>query len=52
MMSYKKSSQAKGIFERYLGINPVTNEVKSLLQKCEGVLGKVNRLNQTVEKIK
>jgi len=52
LMSYKKYTQAKDVFERYLKINPNDSDVKSLLQKCEGVLGKVNKLNQAVGKIK
>lgn len=52
LMSYKKYIQAKDVFKRYLRMNSDDNEVKSLLQKCEGILGKVNKLSQAIGKIK
>jgi glycosyltransferase involved in cell wall biosynthesis/Flp pilus assembly protein TadD len=52
LMSYKKYTHAKDVFERYLRMNPHDSEANSLLQKCEGVLGKVNKLSQAIGKIK
>jgi predicted Zn-dependent protease len=52
LMSYKKYAKAKEIFEEYLGMNPGDNEVQTFLNKCEGVLEKVNRLSNVAGKIK
>ncbi|MEW6003131.1 MAG: tetratricopeptide repeat protein [Nitrospirota bacterium] len=52
LSSHKKFAKAKDIFEKYLEINPDDSEIRLLLQKTEGILKKVRKLNQIVGKIK
>ncbi|MEW6003128.1 MAG: glycosyltransferase [Nitrospirota bacterium] len=52
LMSYKKFARAKELYAGYLKTNPNDEEIRLLLQKCDGVLGKVRRLGQIVEGIK
>ncbi|MEW6003134.1 MAG: tetratricopeptide repeat protein [Nitrospirota bacterium] len=51
LMSFKKFAKAKELYEGYLKTNPNDEEIRSLFQKCENVLGKVKKLGQVVEKI-
>ncbi len=50
LMGAKKYSRAKGLFEEYLKNNSDDTEVSSLLQKCEDVLRRLEKLSQIIEK--
>jgi FkbM family methyltransferase len=52
LMSNKKYAKAKEVFEKYLTKSPDDNEIRALLQKCEGILRKVSKLGQVAGKIK
>jgi len=49
LMSYKKYARAKELFEGYLKANLDDSEVKSLLQKCENIIGKARKLGSIVQ---
>ena len=49
LMSYKKYARAKELFEEYLKANLDDSEVKSLLQKCENIIGKARKLVSIVQ---
>jgi len=49
LMSYKKYARAKELFEGYLKVNLDDSEVKSLLQKCENIIGKARKLGSIVQ---
>ena len=49
LMSYKKYARAKELFEGYLKANLDDSEVKSLLQKCENIIGKARKLVSIVQ---
>ena len=49
-MSYKKYARAKELFEGYLKTNLDDSEVKSMLNKCEGVLSKVKKVGTNSRK--
>ncbi len=50
LMCVKKYSKAKELFEEYLKNNSDVSEVSSLLQKCEDVLRRLDKLSQIIEK--
>jgi predicted Zn-dependent protease len=50
LSSHKKYAKAKELYEAYLKTKPDDSEVHSLLQKCENILVKVNKLNQAIRK--
>jgi tetratricopeptide (TPR) repeat protein len=52
LMSNKKYVKAKEVFEKYLTKSVDDSEMRSLLQKCEGILRKVSKLGQMAGKIK
>lgn len=41
LINLKKFTKAKEIYKAYLTVNPNDTEMQSLLQKAEGVLGKI-----------
>jgi FkbM family methyltransferase len=50
LFSHKKYAKAKELYEGYLKRNPNDIEIRSHLQKVEGILEKVNKLNQAIDK--
>ena len=49
LMTYKKYQKAKEVFEEYLKAILDDSEVKSLLQKCENIIGKARKLVSIVQ---
>jgi glycosyltransferase involved in cell wall biosynthesis len=50
LMKLNKFIKAKELYEKYLTINSDDSEIRSFLQECESILGKVTKLSQVVKK--
>jgi len=49
LMAYKKYQEAKEVYGEYLKIAPNDEEIKGLIEKCEGVLNKVKKIGMLIK---